>query len=98
MYVSDDFDFICENSFGCTNIGCENLWIKLSLKLAQIFLVGVVYCHTNANNKKFTDHFNDAVQKINVKKIKCVILRFWEILTFIFYMTKTNLQHHISIC
>ena len=74
MYVSEDFQFSCENSFGFSNNGCENMWININTKLAQNFLVGVVYRHPNANIKDFIDHFNDTLQKINEKNINCVIL------------------------
>ena len=50
------------------------MWININTKLAQNFLVGVVYRHPNANIKDFIDHFNDTLQKINEKNINCVIL------------------------
>ena len=72
------------NSFGFTKNGCENMWKNINTRLPRNFLVGVVYRHPNANIKEFADHFNDTLQKINLKDINCVILGNFNI----------NIPHH----
>ena len=66
--------FSCTNSFGFTNNECEKMSISINTKLAPNFVLEIVYRHLNDNLKDFTKHFNDTLQKINMKNFSCVIL------------------------
>ena len=72
--LSDDIEFNHASSYSITADECENVWLNISTKTSEKYLVGLIYRHSNSKANEFIEKINHKLQKASNENVKCIVI------------------------